>query len=93
MLLSLMKVVFTGTDASIPVHIKNICDRNYVTVSTGGGGSRKLVPTSLGIVLVHGYQKVSMITPDSFPCMLIIFLIRIIVRVIVIGCYYFEPDI
>ena len=47
-----------GTDASIPVHIKNICDRNYVTVSTAGGGSRKLVPTNLGIVLVHGYQKV-----------------------------------
>ena len=41
-------------DASIPVHIENICTRNYVHVDSG----RKLVPTKLGIVLVHGYQKV-----------------------------------
>ena len=43
-----------GTDASIPVHINNICERNYVQIA----GGRKLQPTTLGIVLVHGYQKV-----------------------------------
>ena len=44
-----------GTDASIPVHINNVSERNYVQVTSG----RKLKPTPLGIVLVHGYQKVS----------------------------------
>ena len=40
-----------GTDASIPGHIDNICQRNYVKVD---GRERRLVPTTLGIVLIHG---------------------------------------
>lgn len=50
-LISLMEHHGIGTDASIPVHINNICQRHYVQVS---GSSRRLVPTNLGIVLIHG---------------------------------------
>merc|ERR1719230_1581409 len=53
-LLSLMEKHGIGTDASMATHINNICERNYVTLAEG----RRLVPTKLGIALVHGYQTV-----------------------------------
>lgn len=50
-----MTIIFpAGTDASIPTHINNICERNFVSIQAG----RHVVPTELGITLVRGYQLI-----------------------------------
>lgn len=53
-LISLMEKHGIGTDASIAVHVNNICERNYVKVETG----RRIAPTELGITLIKGYQNI-----------------------------------
>jgi DNA topoisomerase IA len=74
-LITLMEKHCIGTDASIPVHINNICERNYVSVLSG----RKLKPQPLGIVLVHGYQKVieTFSTVITYPYVKYVWPIRI----------------
>jgi DNA topoisomerase-3 len=54
-LITLMERHGVGTDASIPQHINNIQTRNYVQVAPTG---RRLLPTALGVQLVHAYWTV-----------------------------------
>ncbi|KAL3089882.1 hypothetical protein niasHT_022514 [Heterodera trifolii] len=63
-LITLMEDHGIGTDASIPVHVENICQREFVTVATK---QRRLVPTPLGTALLHGYQRVDpdLVVPTS----------------------------
>ena len=53
-LIQKMEKLGIGTDASMAVHIANIVNRRYVNVASG----RMLIPTPLGIILIHGLEKI-----------------------------------
>lgn len=56
-LIKLMEKNKIGTDASMPMHIENICNRGYVEVDEG----RKLIPTNLGKALI---ESLSIVDPE-----------------------------
>ena len=49
----------TGTDATIAQHIQTIIDREYV-VARMEGSTKYLVPSSLGMGLVEGYNEIGL---------------------------------
>lgn len=55
-----------GTDATIAQHIQNIVDREYV-IERMQGSTKYLVPSTLGIALVEGYDKIGLDKSVSKP--------------------------
>ena len=53
-LIKLMETNKIGTDASMPVHIENICERGYVKVDS----ARRLIPTKLGKALIDSLSNI-----------------------------------
>ena len=54
---SYSNAVVSGTDATIAQHIQTIIDRNYV-VERMRGKTKYLIPSTLGIGLVEGYDAI-----------------------------------
>ena len=54
-LISLMETHGIGSDANMAMHISNVERRGYVTLD---GGTRQLVPSALGLALIHAYTLI-----------------------------------
>ena len=57
---------FLGTDATIAQHIQTIIDREYV-IERMEGGVKYLVPSTLGIGLIEGYNRIGLAKNVSKP--------------------------
>lgn len=56
----------TGTDATIAQHIQTIIDRSYV-IERMQGSTKYLVPSTLGIGLIEGYNQIGLAKSVSKP--------------------------
>lgn len=61
-----MRFLFVGTDATIAQHIQTIIDREYV-IERMEGGVKYLIPSTLGIGLVEGYNRIGLAKNVSKP--------------------------
>lgn len=57
---------FLGTDATIAQHIETVIKRNYV-IERMEGATKYLVPSTLGIGLVEGYNQIGLDKSLSKP--------------------------
>ena len=55
-----------GTDATIAQHIQTIIDRSYV-IERMQGSTKYLVPSTLGIGLIEGYNQIGLAKSVSKP--------------------------
>ena len=59
-------LLYVGTDATIAQHIQTIIDRDYV-IERMEGGIKYLVPSTLGIGLIEGYNRIGLAKNVSKP--------------------------
>lgn len=64
--LVLISSLSVGTDATIAQHIQTIIDREYV-IERMEGGVKYLVPSTLGIGLIEGYNRIGLAKNVSKP--------------------------
>ncbi|OAP54219.1 hypothetical protein AYL99_11320 [Fonsecaea erecta] len=69
-LIALMDANGIGTDATMAEHIAKIKDRSYVDTRRSGGGRnsvQEFIPTTLGVALIEGYDKMGLDVSVSKP--------------------------